>query len=68
MDPVAVSEGDGLEVHHLKKAFPPGAPGPFGGPHRSAEGYVPTGEVGQGGEVGLQGGLGGQGGLLMPLL
>ncbi len=24
VDPVAVSEGDGLEVHHLKKAFPPG--------------------------------------------
>jgi len=32
VDPVAVSEGDGFEVHRLKKAFPPGLWGLLGDP------------------------------------
>jgi hypothetical protein len=58
VDPVAVGQGDGLEVHHLQKALSPGKP--YAGPDRSAEGYVLAGEVGEGGEVSLEGGFSGQ--------
>jgi hypothetical protein len=62
VDPVAVGQGDGLEVHHLQKALSPGKP--YGQVSQQPLGLlqdpIKAGEVGQGGEVGLQGGLGGQ--------
>ena len=62
MDPVAVGQGDGFEVHHLQKALSPGKP--YGQvsqqPLSLLQDPIKAGEVGQGGEVGLQGGLGGQ--------
>jgi hypothetical protein len=62
VDPVAVGQGDGFEVHHLQKAFSPGKPhGEVGQQLRGLlQDPIKAGEVGQGGEVGLQGGLGGQ--------
>jgi hypothetical protein len=62
VDPVAVGQGDGFEVHHLQKAFPPEsltarwASNPWG----LLQDAIKAGEVGEGGEVGLEGGLGGQ--------
>jgi hypothetical protein len=62
VDPVAVGQGDGLEVHHLQKALSPGKP--YGQVSQQPLGLlqdpIKAGEVGQGGEVGLEGGLGGQ--------
>jgi hypothetical protein len=62
VDPVAVGQGDGFEVHHLQKALSPGKP--YGQVSQQPLGLlqdpIKAGEVGQGGEVGLQGGLGGQ--------
>ncbi len=62
MDPVAVGQGNGLEVHHLQKALSPGKP--YGQVSQQPLGLlqdpIKAGEVGEGGEVGLQGGLGGQ--------
>ncbi len=62
MDPVAVGQGDGFEVHHLQKALSPGKP--YGQVSQQPLGLlqdpIKAGEVGQGGEVSLEGGLGGQ--------
>jgi hypothetical protein len=62
VDPVAVGQGDGFEVHHLQKALSPGKP--YGQVSQQPLGLlqdpIKAGEVGQGGEVGLEGGLGGQ--------
>jgi len=62
VDPVAVGQGDGLEVHHLQKALSPGKP--YGQVSQQPLGLlqdpIETREVGEGGEVGLEGGLGGQ--------
>jgi hypothetical protein len=62
VDPVAVGQGNGLEVHHLQKALSPGKP--YGQVSQQPLGLlhdpIKAGEVGQGGEVGLEGGLGGQ--------
>jgi hypothetical protein len=62
VDPVAVGQGDGFEVHHLQKALSPGKPHSEVG--QQLRGFlqdpIKAGEVGQGGEVGLQDGLGGQ--------
>jgi hypothetical protein len=62
VDPVAVGQGDGLEVHHLQKAFSPGKPHSEVGQQLRGllQDPIKAGEVGQGGEVGLEGGLGGQ--------
>jgi hypothetical protein len=62
VDPVAVGQGDGLEVHHLQKALSPGKP--YGQVSQQPLGLlqdpIKAGEVGEGGEVSLEGGLGGQ--------
>jgi hypothetical protein len=62
VDPVAVGQGDGFEVHHLQKALSPGKP--YGQVSQQPLGLlqdpIKAGEVGEGGEVGLEGGLGGQ--------
>jgi hypothetical protein len=62
VDPVAVGQGDGFEVHHLQKALSSGKP--YGQVSQQPLGLlqdpIKAGEVGQGGEVGLEGGLGGQ--------
>jgi len=62
VDPVAVGQGDGFEVHHLQKAFSPGKlHSEVGQQLRDLlQDLIKAGEVGQGGEVGLQGGLGSQ--------
>jgi hypothetical protein len=62
VDPVAVGQGDGFEVHHLQKAFSPGKPHSEVGQQLRdlLQDLIKAGEVGQGGEVSLQGGLGGQ--------
>jgi hypothetical protein len=62
VDPVAVGQGDGLEVHHLRKALSPGKPhGKVGQRLRGLlQDRAKAGEVGKGGEVSLEGGLGGQ--------
>ena len=61
MDPVAVGQGDGLEVHHLQKALSPGKPHSEVSQHPLGllQDPIRAGEVG-GGEVSLEGGLGGQ--------
>jgi len=61
VDPVAVGQGDGLEVHHLQKALSPGKPHSEVSQHPLGllQDPIRAGEVG-GGEVSLEGGLGGQ--------
>ena len=62
MDPVAVGQGDGLEVHHLQKAFSPGKPHSEVGQQLRGllQDPIKAGEVGEGGEVSLEGGFSGQ--------
>jgi hypothetical protein len=62
VDPVAVGQGDGFEVHHLQKAFSPGKPHSEVGQQLRGllQDPIETGEVGQGGEVSLEGGFSGQ--------
>jgi hypothetical protein len=62
VDPVAVGQGNGLEVHHLQKALSPGKPHSEVGqqPLGLLQNPIKAGEVGEGGEVSLEGGLGGQ--------
>jgi hypothetical protein len=62
VDPVAVGQGDGLEVHHLQKAFSPGKPHSEVGQQLRGllQDPIKAGEVGEGGEVSLEGGISGQ--------
>jgi hypothetical protein len=52
VDPVAVGQGNGLEVHHLQKALSPGKP--YGQVSQQPLGFlqdpIKAGEVGEGGK------------------
>jgi hypothetical protein len=62
VDPVAVGQGDGFEVHHLQKALSPGKPHSEVGQQLRGllQDPIKAGEVGEGGEVRLEGGFSGQ--------
>jgi hypothetical protein len=62
MDAVTLGQGEGLQVHHLEKAFSPGKMHHEVGqqPLGLLQYAVEAGEVGEGREVGLEGGFSGE--------